>query len=349
MHVARRAQFGIGWLAPSCRAGSRPPSRRAASATAGRSTGWSGATPAYSVQGPLTALVTVLGTEADRRRAARDADARLVAWLTSLGAERGLDWSLAAVHPEVTISAGALSGTVSGQQFLSPVLGPAHYLDPQGFSATGSAAQSNEVDRTALATVGVPVPGDSFVELPVRPGSGQQSMDRFVARLDITRQLMLDHVAHFGDEDIVRGPPGAARRPPARDTGTTNSRRWCEPLVWDLLSLTGDLGLLMWLATALFWGAAGAAPRLLAGPAALAGRSWAPRCRSWAPSSNCVGAGLRGRAGSLQRPRVRPRPAWAGPAVRAAVVAARGPGAAGLVVITGLRDTEAGFRRRTSG
>jgi hypothetical protein len=161
--------------------------------------------------------VAGLGSEEDRRRAARDADARLVDWLTALGHERGLDWSLAAVHPEVTISAGALTGTVSGQQFLSPVLGPAHYLDPQGFSASGSAAQSNVVDRTVLATVGVPVPGNSFVQLRVRPGSGRQSMDRFVARLDVSRQLMPDHVAHFADADTSfeerRGQERGADRP----------------------------------------------------------------------------------------------------------------------------------------
>jgi hypothetical protein len=207
VHEARRAQVGVGWLARQLQSRveaalevrsqryGRPEHRAVWSDTG------------YSVQGPLTELVTVLGTDGDRRRAAHDADARLVAWLTSLGAERGLDWSLAAVHPQVSISAGALSGTVSGQKFLSPVLGRAQHLDRQGFSATGAAALSNEVAGTALAAVGVPVPESGFHELGVRPRSGQQSMDRFVARLDITRQLTLDHVAHFGDEEIAPPPP----------------------------------------------------------------------------------------------------------------------------------------------
>jgi hypothetical protein len=208
VHLARRAQLGVGWL------GAQLQSRiQAALESRSQRFGrpehrlvWSDT--AYSEQGPLPALVAGLGTEEDRRRAAQDADTRLVDWLTTLGAERGLDWSLAAVHPEVTISAGALTGTVSGQQFLSPVLGAAHYLDPQGFSATGSAAQSNVVDRTVLAAVGVPVPGDSFVQLRVRRGSGRQSMDRFVARLDVSRQLMPDHVAHFVVEDPDPSFPG---------------------------------------------------------------------------------------------------------------------------------------------
>jgi hypothetical protein len=225
VHLARRAQLGVGWL------GAQLQSRiQAALESRSQRFGrpehrlvWSDT--AYSEQGPLPTLVAGLGTEEDRRRAAHDADARLVDWLTTLGGERGLDWSLAAVHPKVAISAGALGGTVSGQQFLSPVLAPAHYLDPQGFSATGSAAQSNVVDRTALAAVGVPVPGGSFDQLRVRPGSGRQSMDRFVARLDISRQLMPDHVSHFA----VEGPePSLTRYAHGRGPGALPGGRQDE-------------------------------------------------------------------------------------------------------------------------
>ncbi|WP_448627705.1 hypothetical protein [Geodermatophilus sp. URMC 64] len=212
VHEARRARLGIGWL--NAQLGSRIEAALAArSQRYGRQEHqavWRDS--GYSSQGPLRELVATLGTVEERRRAAAGADAGLVRWLTELGDVRGLDWSLAAVHPEVTVSAGASIGTISGQSFLSPVLDHVEQLDPHGFSAIGSAQLSNQVDRTDLAALGVPVPPGSAVRTAVLPRDGQQSMDRFVARLDTTRQLTLDHVSHFTpDEPVVVPSPRPQR------------------------------------------------------------------------------------------------------------------------------------------
>jgi hypothetical protein len=212
VHEARRARLAIGWL--NAQLGTRI---RTALAPRSQRYGrqehqavWSDS--GYSAQGPLRELVDVLGTAEERRQAAAAADAGLVEWLTKLGNDRGLDWSLAAVHPEVTVSAGASVGTVSGQSFLSPVLGQVEQLDPHGFSAIGSAQLSNQVDATALAALGVPVPPGAAVRIAVLPRSGQRSMDRFVARLDTTRQLTLDHVSHFAVDDRSDGGPVPPQR-----------------------------------------------------------------------------------------------------------------------------------------
>jgi hypothetical protein len=197
VHDARRAQLGTGWLGRQLQV-------RVEAALAARSqrygraehrAAWSDS--GHSPDGPLAELVAVLGSPADRQRAAADADARLVGWLTGLGARQGVAWSLAAVHPRVTVTAGAVPGTVTGAEFLSPLLASVDDLEPQGFSATGAAVLADRVDRTSLAVVGVPAPGGAAGLLRTTAGTGPRSLDRFVARLDRTRLLDLDHVAHF--------------------------------------------------------------------------------------------------------------------------------------------------------
>jgi hypothetical protein len=197
VHLARREQLGIGWLG-------RQLQQRVEAALAARSqrygrpehqAAWSDS--GYSPHGPLAELVATLGTPADREQAAAAADARLVTWLTGVGSRQGVEWSLAAVHPRVTVTAGAISGTVTGAEFLSPLLAAVGNLEPHGFSATGAAALADRVDRTSLAVVGVPVPDAAAGLLRTAAGTGARSMDRFVARLDQTRQLNLDHVAQF--------------------------------------------------------------------------------------------------------------------------------------------------------
>jgi hypothetical protein len=221
VHEARREQLGIGWLGLQLQ-------RRVEAALAARSqrfgrpehqAAWSDT--GYSPQGPLSELVATLGTPADRQEAAAGADTRLVTWLTGIGGRRGLEWSLEAVHPRVTVTAGALPGTVTGTDFLSPLLREVSNLEPAGFSALGAAALADRVDRTTLAVVGVPVTGEEASQLKAVPGIGQRSMDRFVARLDQTRQLTLDHVAQFADpEDPHRaGGESAETAPPM--TGPT--------------------------------------------------------------------------------------------------------------------------------
>lgn len=203
VHEARREQLGVGWLALQLQ-------RRVETALVARSQrfgrpehqlAWSDT--GYSPQGPLAELVATLGTPADRAEAAAQADTRLVTWLTGIGARRGLEWSLEAVHPRVTVTAGALPGTVTGKDFLSPLLVEVADLEPAGFSATGLTSLANRVDRTSLSVVGVPVTREGASQLTVVAGTGRRSMDRFVARLDQTRQLTLDHVEHFphGVED----------------------------------------------------------------------------------------------------------------------------------------------------
>ncbi|PRY39410.1 hypothetical protein LY71_12180 [Geodermatophilus tzadiensis] len=197
VHEARRAQVHVGWLGAQLHA-------RIETALAARSQRYGRAEhravwsdTGYSDQGPLPELVRTLGTPEDRRAAAAAADARLVDWLTRLGAERGLEWSLAVVHPTVTVTAGMRLETVPGPVFLSPVLGTVAHLDRDGFSSTGAVDLANQVESTVLAAVGVPVPPGAATQLRVVPPGGRHSMDRFVARLDLTRQLTLDQVEHF--------------------------------------------------------------------------------------------------------------------------------------------------------
>lgn len=114
-------------------------------------------------------------------------------------------------------------------------------------------------------------------------------------------------------------------------------------MLWDLLSLTSELGLVMWLAAAVFWSAAGAA---------LASWLGRPLWQGWllgavlpvlGPLVLLIGeATARGRAGTLLRPTGRQRATWGGPWVRAAVVAVPLLAAIGIAVVTGLRDTELG-------
>jgi hypothetical protein len=201
VHEARRAQVRTGWLGAQLHArietALTPRSQRYGRAE--HRAVWSDT--GYSEQGPLHELVTRLGTPQEREAAAAAADARLVTWLTRLGAQHGLEWSLSAVHPRVTVRAGAQPGTVSGSSFLSPVLGDAGHLDPLGFSATGAGLMANRVETSALAAVGVPVPRGTTGQLRVVPPAGQRSMDRFVARLDCTRSLSLDQIGHFTAEE----------------------------------------------------------------------------------------------------------------------------------------------------
>ncbi|WP_456545026.1 MULTISPECIES: hypothetical protein [unclassified Blastococcus] len=211
VHEARRAQLGVGWLTAQLH-------RRIEHALSVRSKRYGRAEhrtvwgdPAYNPQGPLAELVRNLGTVEDRRTAAVQADDHLVSWLRALGEDRGLTWSLDEVYPQVTVTAGAVPGTISGQGFLFPMLRPIDHLDAIGFSATGAASLSNQVERSVLAAVGVPVPPDTAELLRVRSQDARTSMDRFVARLDMTRQVTPDHVSHFASasEPIVPTPgPG---------------------------------------------------------------------------------------------------------------------------------------------
>ncbi|MGY1684489.1 hypothetical protein ACI8AK_02750 [Geodermatophilus sp. SYSU D00867] len=217
VHEARRAQVHVGWLGAQLQA-------RIQAALAARSQRYGRAEHSavwsdtgYSDQGPLPELVRTLGTPEDRHAAAAAADARLVDWLTRLGAERGLEWSLAVVHPTVTVTAGMREETVSGPAFLSPVLGSAAHLDREGFSSTGAVMLANQVESTVLAAVGVPVPPGAATQLRVVPAAGRRSMDRFVARLDLTRQLTLDQVAHFTPSTPEAPEPPA---PVSRGIGT---------------------------------------------------------------------------------------------------------------------------------
>ena len=217
VHEARRAQVHVGWLAAQLHA-------RIETALAARSQRYGRAEhravwsdTGYSDQGPLNELVRTLGTPEERRAAAAEADARLVDWLTRLGAERGLEWSLAVVHPTVTVTAGMRLETVPGPVFLSPVLGPVTHLDREGFSSTGAVMLANQVESTVLAAVGVPVPAGVATQLRVLPPRGRRSMDRFIARLDLTRQLTLDQVEHFTPSTPEIAEP---QTPASRGIGT---------------------------------------------------------------------------------------------------------------------------------
>lgn len=114
-------------------------------------------------------------------------------------------------------------------------------------------------------------------------------------------------------------------------------------MFWDLLSLTGELGLVMWLATALFWGVAGAALASWIGRPLWQGLLLGAVLPVLGPVVLLiVEAVVRGGAGTLQRPRVRPRASWGRPGGREAVVAVSLVAAVGFLVVTGLRDTELG-------
>ncbi|MGY1632238.1 hypothetical protein ACI784_11100 [Geodermatophilus sp. SYSU D01186] len=215
LHEARRAHLGIGWLGKQLH-------RRVEGALAARSkqygrpehrTVWSDT--GYSAEGSLTELVDTLGTAGDQRKAAAEADDRLLSWLRSLAAE----WSLAELHPQVEVTAGAVPGRLTGEAFLAPVLVPATRLDALGFSATGAAALSNQVQDTAIAAAGVPVSMEGARSLGVLPGAERTSMDRFVARLDATRQLTLEQVGHFSAEPEPATSGHGIQEPPS--TGIT--------------------------------------------------------------------------------------------------------------------------------
>jgi hypothetical protein len=215
LHEARRAQLGVGWLA-------RQLHLRIEHALSARSKRygrpehravWSDT--AYHAQGPLAELVATLGTVEDRREAAARADDRLVGWLSNLGAERGLEWSLAEVYPHVVVTAGAVPGGASGKEFLFPLLRPISHLDAIGFSATGAASLSNQVESSVLAAVGIPVPPSTARPLRVHPGTDRTGMDRFVARLDMTRQVTPDHVSHFTSAPELTVPSRGFDEPPA--------------------------------------------------------------------------------------------------------------------------------------
>jgi hypothetical protein len=97
---------------------------------------------------------------------------------------------------------------------LFPVLRPIGHLDAVGFSATGAASLSNQVETSVLAAVGVPVPPNTARMLRVHPGTDRTGMDRFVARLDMTRQLTLDHVSHFTTAPEPTVPSSGFGEPP---------------------------------------------------------------------------------------------------------------------------------------
>ncbi|MGY1730325.1 hypothetical protein ACI798_02300 [Geodermatophilus sp. SYSU D01045] len=108
-------------------------------------------------------------------------------------------------------------------------------------------------------------------------------------------------------------------------------------MLWDLLALTGQLFLLMWLATAVFWGLAGSSVA-----AALGRPAW---------QGLLLGAVLPGvglvvllvvdvvRHGGTAGVRARPAPPWQRRRARETAAALAVLGAVAVVVVTGVRDT----------
>lgn len=114
-------------------------------------------------------------------------------------------------------------------------------------------------------------------------------------------------------------------------------------MLWDLLSLTGELGLVMWLAAALFWGLAGTALASWLGRPLWLGLLLGAVLPILGPVVLLIVEAIaRGRAGTLGRPALRPRASWGRRGAREAAVAVSVLAAIGLVVVTGLRDTELG-------
>ena len=114
-------------------------------------------------------------------------------------------------------------------------------------------------------------------------------------------------------------------------------------MLWDLLSLTSELALVLWLAAAIFWGTAGAALASWLGRPLWQGLLLGAVLPVLGPLLLLTGEAVaRRRAGTLLRPTTRQRATWGRPGIRQAAIAVSLLTATGLVVVTGLRDTQVG-------
>ncbi|MGY1620447.1 hypothetical protein ACI797_27215 [Geodermatophilus sp. SYSU D00691] len=115
-------------------------------------------------------------------------------------------------------------------------------------------------------------------------------------------------------------------------------------MLWDLLALTGELGLLMWFTASLFWALAGGAlASWLHRPAWLGALLGAVLLVLGPVVALVFEAVDRGRAGTLGGRARRTPASWERRSIRGAVVAVAVLAGAALVAVTGLRDTELGI------
>jgi hypothetical protein len=113
-------------------------------------------------------------------------------------------------------------------------------------------------------------------------------------------------------------------------------------MVWDLLSLTGDLALLMWLAAAVFWGLAGGALASWLGRSIWRGAALGAALPIVGAVVQLVRAGIRRGTAGTPGGALRPRPSWPGLLARVGVATVAVLAAAALVVVTDLADTHLG-------